>query len=169
MKTDKLLYKLRPNYFDASAMVKLVVEEEFSERVRSYAWQPTQSWRLCTSYCFVEAINVLKAKFNRKEISNRSYIAGSRRLAQLKKNGQVRLVQTDFSFLDSFHIAEDLVRLHAIDFLDAFQLMSVNNSWSNLASSHKPLLITADSKLAQAAEKEGIQAWLCRDTPSPKC
>ena len=169
MKTDKLLYKLRPNYFDASAMVKLVIDEEFSDRVRSYAFQPTQSWRLCTSYCFVEAINVLKAKSNRKEISNRSYMAGSRRLARLITTGQVRLVETDFSFLDSFVSAERLVRLHGIDFLDAFQLISINNSWSNLAPPHRPLFITADSKLAQSAEKEGIQAWLCRDTPSPKC
>lgn len=104
-----------------------------------------------------------------KEISNRSYMAGSRRLARLIKTGQVGLVQTDFSFLDSFVSAERLVRLHGIDFLDAFQLILINNSWSNLAPPHRPLFITADSKLAQSAEKEGIQAWLCRDTPSPKC
>jgi predicted nucleic acid-binding protein len=160
---------LRPNYFDASAMVKLVVEEEFSDRVRSYAFAPSQSWRLCTSYCLVEALNVLKAKANREELSNRAYIAGSRRLVSLVKTETVRLVQTNFSFFDSFADAERQVRSYKIDFLDAFQLISINTSWSYLAPPSRPLLITADCKLAQAAEMEGIHAWFCRETHRPKC
>lgn len=169
MNMAKSAATLRPNYFDASAMVKLVVEEDFSDRVRSYAFAPSQSWRLCTSYCLVEAMNVLKAKANREELSNRGYIAGSRRLVRLVKTETVRLVQTNFLFLDSFAEAERLVRSYAIDFLDAFQIISISTSWSYLAPPSRPLLITADCKLAEAAEQEGIQAWFCRETHRPRC
>ncbi|MEO6022740.1 MAG: hypothetical protein ABIP64_06440 [Burkholderiales bacterium] len=159
---------LRPHYLDASAMVKLVVDEEYSDRVRSYVLAPSQSWRLCTSYCFFESLNVLKAKTNRKELSDRGYIAGSRSLIRLVINSVIKLVHLDVLSTSGFAEGERLVKLHKIDFIDAFQVISIKNSWPQLAHPSRPLLVTADSGLSKAAEKEDIQVWFCRETKRPK-
>jgi len=149
-------------------MVKLVVDEEHSTRVRTYVFAPDQSWRLCTSYCFVEALGALKLKNKRGELSDRSYIAGSRRLTRLVRDHSIELLQGDFSSHGVFAEAERMVKAHNIDFLDAFQLISVKDSWPYLAPSSRPILITADGDLSKAAEKEGIRSWYCRETHRPK-
>ena len=157
---------LRPHYLDASALVKLVVEEKFSKRVQAYV--KTQSWRVCTSYCFYEALGVLKRKKERQELSERAYLASSRRLIGMAKNEYFKLVDGGpFSSVVAAD-AERMVKNHGIDFLDAFQLISVRDSWHYLAFPSKPILITADNKLSKAAKSEGIKVWFCRETHSPK-
>ena len=158
---------LKPHYLDASVMVELVVDEEYSDRVRSYVFEPSQSWRLCTSHCFSESLNVLKAKTNRKDLSDRAYIASSRRLFRLARMGDVKVVHMDVHCINGFAEAERLVKLHKIDFIDAFQLISIKVSWPQLAPPSHPLLVTADDKLSKAAKKESIRVWMCRETERP--
>ena len=160
---------LRPNYLDASALVKLVIDEEYSPRVRAFVFAPEQSWRVCTIYCFVEALGALKRQHAQGQLSERSYIAGSRRLVRLAKNDYIKLIEGDFPSAASFTEAEKMVKTHGIDFLDAFQLISVKGSWRYLASPSQPILVTADGKLSEAAEKEGLKCWYCRETHGPKC
>jgi len=160
---------LRPNYLDASTLVKLVIEEEYSSRVRAYVFAPAQSWRVCTAYCFAEALGALKLRHKRGDLSDGGYIAGSRRLLRLAKEDSVRLIEGDFPTTASFREAEKMVRTHSIDFLDAFQLISVKGSWRHLASPSQPILVTADAALSRAAEKEGVKCWYCRETHRPKC
>ena len=160
---------LRPNYLDASALVKLVVNEEYSARVRDYVLAPAQSWRICTSYCLTEALGVLKGKLHRCELTEKGYIATSRKLIRLLKQNTVRLIEQDFPHRLAFGDAERLVKSHAIDFLDAFQLVSIREPWSYLAPPSKPLLITADRPLYKAAEAEGLLVWFCRETHQPRC
>lgn len=159
---------LRPNYLDASALIKLVIDEEYSNRVRAYVFASEQSWRVCTSYCFVEALGALKLRYKRGELSDRGYIAGSRSLVRLIKNDSVKLIQGDFPFAASFPEAERMVRIYEIDFLDAFQLISVKYSWRYLASPSKPVLVTADGALSKAATAERVKCWYCRETHKPK-
>lgn len=160
---------LRPNYLDASALVKLVVREEHSTRVRSYVFEPSHSWRICTSYCFIEGMTVLKTKWRKSELSERAYIAKSRQLVRLVKDETICMVQSDFPGRSSFPEAERMVKSHGIDLLDAFQLISVRDSWEQLAKASKPLLITADRDLARAAIQEGLLSWYCRETHEPTC
>ena len=160
---------LRPNYLDASALVKLVVDEEYSSRVRAYVFAAEQSWRVCTAYCFVEALGVLKRRNATGCLSDRGYIAGSRRLIHLTKDDSIKLIEENFPTMVSFSAAETLVKNHGIDFLDAFQLLSVKESWKYLASPSAPILVTADAQLSKAATKERVKCWFVRETHRPKC
>jgi len=157
---------LRPHYLDASALVKLVVDEEYSTRVRTYVEK--HSWRVCTSYCFVEALGALKLKKVRGEFSERAYIAGSRRLISKVRNCYIKLHDDIPSASAAFAEAERMVKDHGIDFIDAFQIISVKESWQYLAAPSKPILITADRELSKAATEEGIKSWYCRETHQPK-
>jgi len=160
---------LRPNYLDASVLVKLVIDEEYSSRVRAYVFAAAQSWRVCTTYCFVEALGALKRRHARGCLSDRSYVAGSRRLVRLTKDDSIRLIEENFPTAASFPEAEKMVRTYGIDFLDAFQLISVKDSWRYLASPSQPILVTADGPLSKAASKEGVKCWYCRETHRPTC
>jgi predicted nucleic acid-binding protein len=150
-------------------MVKLVVDEDYSSRVRNYMFEPERSWRVCTSFCFAEALGALKLRNKRGELSDKGYLAGSRKLIRLVREQSVKVLEGDFSSLATFAEAERIVKDHEIDFLDAFQLLSVKNSWRHLASSSQPLLVTADGDLSKAAESEGVKCWYCRETHQPKC
>lgn len=160
---------LRPHYLDASALVKLVVDEEYSSRVRSYMFAESQSWRLCTSYCFAEALGALKLRNKRGELTDNGYLVGSRGLIRLVREELVRILEGDFSSLAAFAEAERIVNAYNIDFLDAFQVVSVKGSWPQLAPASQPILVTADRGLANAAEQEGIKFWYCRETHQPRC
>lgn len=157
---------LRPHYLDASVLVKLVLNEQYSTRIRAYV--KANSWRVCTSYCFIEALGALKLKKERGELSERGYIACSRRLISMVKNSYIKILEGNFPSLASFVEAERMVKTHNIDFLDAFQIISVRDSWHYLAPPSKPILITADNGLSKAAAKEGIKLWYCRETHRPK-
>ncbi len=62
----------RANCLDASALVKLHVDEVGSDIIRQYA--ETEPTRYTTPFCFFEALNVLKVKWlYRKEISKEEY------------------------------------------------------------------------------------------------
>ncbi len=160
---------LRPHYLDASALVKLVIDEEYSSRIRGYMFSPEQSWRICTSYCFAEAFGVLKRRNKHRELSDIDYLAGTRGLIRLVRDERVSVVEGEFSSLAAFAEAERMVGAHRIDFLDAFQLISVKSSWPQLAPASQPILVTADGDLAKAAEREGIKFWYCRETHQPQC
>lgn len=159
---------LRPNYLDASILVKLVIDEDYSSLVRNYVFASAQSWRVCTSFCFVEALSVLKRKHGKLELTDRGYIAGSRRLFTYVKNESIRIIPGDYLSLSAFTEAERIFKAHRIDLIDALQLISARDSWPYLASPSKPILLTADKALSRAAGKEGLKSWYCCTTRSPK-
>jgi predicted nucleic acid-binding protein len=159
---------LRPLYLDASVLVKLVFDEDYSDRVRKYIFDPVCSWRICTSYCFAEALGVLKRKNQKKELSNKGYLVASRQLIRLVSQETLEIQEGEFYSLNAFAEAERMVTAYEIDFLDAFQIISVRESWSQLAKKSQPILVTADRDLAKAAEKERIEFWYCRETNRPK-
>ncbi len=160
---------LRPHYLDASALVKLVIDEEYSSRVRGYMFTPDRSWQLCTSFCFAEALGALKLRNKRGELSDRGYLVGSRKLIRRVRENLLKVEDRDFASLTAFAEAERIVKIYAIDFLDAFQLVSLKAAWPFLAPPSQPILVTADSQLARAAVGEGIKCWNCRETNQPQC
>lgn len=167
--TVKTSSALRPHYLDASALVKLVIEEEYSSRVRDYMFDPERSWRVCTSYCFAEALGALKLRNKRAELSNKGYLAGCRKLIRFVREDSLEVIEGQFSSLKAFAEVERIVKAYPIDFLDALQLISVKESWSHLAPLSQPILVTADGDLAKAADNEGIKFWYCRETHRPSC
>ena len=65
-------------YLDASALVKLVVDEGDHETVRSF-FQSNANFG-STSLCIVEALGVIKAKWAYGRISEENYFAATRSL-----------------------------------------------------------------------------------------
>src|SRR5258708_6409759 len=59
-------FTVRSSYFDASALVKLVLDEDHSAAVRDYARENTNHL-YTNSICFAEAFVVLKRKWQGKE------------------------------------------------------------------------------------------------------
>ena len=160
---------LRPNYLDASILVKLLLDEEKSSIVRSYLIEPDQSWKICTSFCFVEALGVLKRKYlSKKELlSELAYRASVRRMKNWLRDNYIEIHQEDFIEFDVFSEADAIVEGHNIDFVDALQIVTVERSWPILAQNSRPIILTADTSLARIARERGLPTWNCMDTDRP--
>jgi hypothetical protein len=61
--------------------------------------------------------------------------------------------------LTVFTETEKIAKRYELDLSDALQLVTIKQRFGKLKP--KPLLITADSALAAAAQKEGIEIWNC--------
>ncbi|SRR6266481_7029798 len=156
----------RANCFDASALVKLYVDENGSDIVRTYFKQePT---KYTTPFCFYESLNVLKTKWLREEISKEQYIQSAWELSAWYGAVSRRINDLDFASHATFSDAKRLVEKTSLDFSDAFQILSVKSGYfSVMIGDSQTVLVTADKKLAQAARDEGLRAWYFMEEPAP--
>ena len=63
---------LRSTFFDASALVKLHIDEDGSDIVRAFFNR--ESTRYTTPFCFYETLGTFKLKWKRKEIDKDKYL-----------------------------------------------------------------------------------------------
>lgn len=162
----------KPHYLDASALVKLVAEDPDEESgrdaFRKYYWSHTASL-YATSYCFTEALSVFKGKYLHHKITEDQYIECVRKFIRLTVGANLR-VGNEVSILlpEVADEAERLIKAHKIDFLDAFQLVTIlHGPFQVLGPNSKSILITADEGLAKAARAENVRVWQCRTEPAP--
>lgn len=149
----------RANCFDSSALVKLHVEEDGSDIIRSYF--ASEATKYTTPFCFYGALGVLKVKWMyQNEITKDQYLKAAFRLTAWYGATTRRINDVDFQ---SPIIAKDVHRLvdeTSLDLSDAFQIISVKQGFfSRMAGDSKTILVTGDKKLASAARKEGIRTW----------
>lgn len=157
---------VRAHYLDASALVKLVVDEPDSRAVRDFFRASTNFHT--TSLCLGEALGVLKGKWSRGEISNEAYYAGTRRLI-IDAWGQ-RIALDNVELLDPMMHSEveAMAKKYGLDLSDALQLVTIlKGRYSVLGPNSSSALITADKGLAKAAEAERIRVWNCSAGPVP--
>lgn len=160
--------RIRIHYLDASAIVKLLIDEEGSEVLRSYHGRDVGFQFHATSLCFAEALGVLKVKhFYRKEISEDDYLTACDYLFGWAGD-ETELELEDVETKDRlvFTEAERLVKKYKIDVSDAFQIVSVKRNPLRRYGNDL-MLITGDGDLAKAACQEGIQVWNCVTEPEP--
>ncbi|TAN43239.1 MAG: PIN domain-containing protein [Nitrospirae bacterium] len=157
----------RANCFDASALVKLHVDEIGSDVIRQYA--DTEPTKYTTPFCFFEALNVLKVKWlYRKEISKEEYHDASLKLTSWFSLISKRIRDLDFIDPIVFVEVKKIAEQHSLDLSDAFQIVSVKKGFfSSLAHESKTILVTADEELANAARSEGIKVWYFLTEPRP--
>ena len=166
-----MIQATRASCFDASALVKLYIDEDGSEKLRSY-WsiEPT---KFTTSLCFYETLTQLKVyHFYRKVLDLAAYKEATLDLCSWFST-VVRSIQAPnfFSpriFFEAQHIAEK----YKTDLSDAFQICSIKEGFfSKLSGESKTILVTADNKLAKVARCEGIRVWnvLKEQAPLPEC
>jgi predicted nucleic acid-binding protein len=160
-----------PHYLDASALVKLVADDDGEEPgrdvLRKYYWEHT-AHMYATSYCITEAFSAFKRKFLREQISEDQYIKYIQTFIRQFLGANLR--QDDVPILSQvvFSEAERLIKKYKIDFLDCFQIVTIlHGQFRVLGPNSKSILITADARLANAARSEGARVWECRSEPAP--
>jgi predicted nucleic acid-binding protein len=152
-------HDIRMRYLDASALVKLYVDEGDSKQIRDFF---TNRIHFCTtSVCLVEALSVFKAKWLRKLLTKQGYFEKTRNLL-LDARGKIEINDVglvEFSILDE---VERLATKHNLDISDALQLVTIlKGKYSFFARDSSSGLITADGDLASAARSENIRVWNC--------
>lgn len=159
---------IRTHYLDASAIVKLLVKEDGSERLNAYC--DNHSNFRTTSLCVAEALGVLKVKHRRNEIDQESYFAASEILAGwISTLGGLEIENISISDRSVFHEIEQLCKKHSLDLSDGLQIFTLKKGFlSGLRGDSEPILITADAALANAVRAEGGRVWNVLDEPEPK-
>lgn len=157
---------VKVHYFDASALVKLVIDEQHSDRVRAF-FQNNTSFAT-TSMCLIEALGVLKRKWQRERISVDAYFAATRELIINAWGKRIELDSVELVDPVKHGNIERMAKTHGIDLSDSLQLVTIlKGRYSVLGPNSASVLITADRGLATAAKAEGIRVWNCVDEPSP--
>ena len=162
---------IRIHYLDASAIVKLFIEEEGRNALRTYFGK--ESSFFTTSLCFAEALGVLKVKrYYKKEISDEEYFCACDILLAFAADQTIEVEDIELKDRLVFVEVENLVKKYnwSIDVSDAFQIVSVKRNYFSRfdESDSKPILITGDQALAKAARKENIRVWDCVNEPEPE-
>jgi predicted nucleic acid-binding protein len=158
---------IRTHLLDTSALVKLVVDEDGSERIRKYFAAKSVFWT--TSLCFTEALGVLKVKhFYKKEISKEKYLSALEELVSYLRNESISVEEVNITEISIFNEVEKISKSFSIDLADAFQIITMKKGFpSSLEGDSRTILITGDSDLAKAAIKEGLRAWDCMNEENP--
>jgi predicted nucleic acid-binding protein len=158
---------IRTHYLDASAIVKLFVNEERSEILRKY--YNDHSTYSTTSLCFAEAIGVLKVKWlYQKEITHEQYLDAMNDLMASFANESIMIDEIEIKDRAVFKEVERLSECYALDISDAFQIYTLKMGFfSVLSGDSKPILITGDTKLSDATRREGLRVWDCMKEPAP--
>lgn len=157
---------IRIHYLDASAIVKLLIDEDGSATVRSYL--SPHATRVTTSLCFAETLGVLKAKQVHNHISSEQYLAACEELMAHIRGQTITIEDVGFTERAVFDEVEILCLKHALDLSDACQLLTLRSGQlSRLEGDSRPILVTADKKLAAAARSEGLRAWDCMHEAAP--
>lgn len=159
------------HYLDASALVKLVIAEDHSERLRAYC---SRALLATTALCFGEALGVLKAKWTHKHLTHNEYLAACEELFAHVRNGTLQIEDTPLHsgapqvLREHYERIEKLAKKHSLDISDALQLLIMQSgTYSTLAGAARASLVTADRRLACAAKAEGMRAWDCVHDPAP--
>ena len=152
----------RANCFDASALVKVFVDEPGCGPVRQY-FNTDSPTKYTTPFCYFEALSVLKVKWQyRKEISREQYVDAAFAITIWFQASSRRIDDIDLTYPPTFDRAREIVEKYDIDVSDAFQILSVKEGYfAPLAKEPSTILVTADERLAKVAQSEGLRAWYC--------
>jgi len=158
---------VKVHYLDASALVKLLVDEIGSAPLKEY-FNNSHVFRM-TSLCFAEALGVLKTKYlYRKEITEKGYLNRSNLLTVYLREGRIKLDEVSLTDPAMFEEVEAIVKKYKIDVSDALQIVTIQKGrFKSFVDESQSLLITADEDLAEAARSEGLKTWYCIKEPTP--
>jgi predicted nucleic acid-binding protein len=160
---------IRTHYLDASVIVKLLVKEKGSDRVREYL-KGHSNFRT-TSICVGEALGVLKVKhFYQKAIDKEHYFSASEILTRwIDASGWLEIEEINISDRSVFHEVEQLCKKYSLDLSDGLQIYTLKKGFlSVLLGDSAPILITADDELADAVRREKGRVWNILKESEPK-
>lgn len=148
---------VRPYFLDASAIAKLVLDEEGSGAVRDLCARPEiirTTW-----LSLAEVYGVVKRRWRKEKWDARRYY---RKIYALQRYVQKRIKLDGSIELSASHLRE-IERIHeryALDFSDALHITLLRSGfYARLAGESQPVLVASDKKLLRAAKVEGIITW----------
>lgn len=102
---------IRIHYLDASAIVKLLLNEPGSTELRQYFGR--ESNFTATSICFAEALGVLKVKrFNQSSMTDEEYFSACEELMAYVADGNIEIEDIELMDRSVFNEVEKLTRTH---------------------------------------------------------
>ena len=153
-------------YLDASALVKVVIDEGDHEAIRSFFLSNVNLG--ATSLCIMEALGVLKAKWTHSHITKDIYFRASRQLVQYASGKKIEVEDIGLFTFQGLDAVQALAKKHNLDLSDALQLETIlRGKYAHLGPNSASVLITADAGLSTAAKAEGIRVWNCIKEPQP--
>ena len=153
-------------YLDASALVKVVVDEGDHEPIRSFFLNNVNLG--ATSLCIMEALGVLKAKWTHGRISEEQYFKASRQLIHFASGKKIEVEDIGLFTFQGLDAVQALAKKHSLDLSDALQLETIlRGKYAHLGPNSASVLITADAGLATAAIAERVRVWNCIKDPQP--
>jgi predicted nucleic acid-binding protein len=157
----------RASFFDASALVKLYVEEPRSDALREYFHaEPT---KYTTTFCFYEALNILKSAWRYQgRLTHEDYLEACFRLTAWYEHTARWIANPQFTEPTTLSEARELARTHALDMSDALQLITVKHGYfSSFAEGSQTVFVTADKPLAAVARQVGLRVWSVMEEDPP--
>ena len=79
----------------------------------------------------------------------------------------LRIDEPEISSYETFGRAKEFAEKHSLDFSDALQLVGLKHGRFAQFVQRKPVLITADRALEEAAQNEGLLVWNCEREERP--
>ena len=153
-------------YLDASALVKLVVDEEDHQALRTYFSSNVNFGT--TSLCIAEALGVIKAKWTHDRLTEEAYFSATRQLVLDAWRKKIEVEDIGLFSPQGLSAVEALAKKHKLDLSDALQLETIlRGKYAHLGPNSASILITADARLASAAVGEGIRVWNCITSSIP--
>jgi predicted nucleic acid-binding protein len=115
----------RVEYLDACAAVKLVITELGSDQLKAHFSNHSFS---ITSFCFFEALGVLKRKMVNGEIPRDQYFFACYMLITYAETQRIRIDhEPRINDVRTFMTARKFAKDHDLDLYDALQLVSVKH------------------------------------------
>jgi predicted nucleic acid-binding protein len=154
-------------YLDASVLFKLAVRERGSEVIEKYMTAEPTSTFYATSLCFAEALGILRSTYFHEGIDQETYSkAGD--ILRSYVGDRIELADMDISDSEVFWEVEKMAKRSGLDIADAYQIVTVKKDYFVRFPEAQPILVTADSRLAEAARKEGLRVWDCLKEQMPR-
>jgi predicted nucleic acid-binding protein len=153
-------------YLDASALVKLIVDETGANDLRAYVNETLNAYATTISY--FEGLNVLKRKWDAKW-NDPAYHKAVEKLFQMMNGGKPETDNLSVTDKANFMDVIQLSQQHNIDFADAFQLLAIlNGTYSPFCLGSETRFLSADKDLVRAARSYKIKTWRCSKDGPPK-
>jgi len=160
--------EIRTHYLDASAIVKLLVDEDGCEEVRNYFYKPEHSIFYTTELCFGETLGALKTKSLKAFFFFFEYLSACYELMAHIAGESIIIDDTSIKDREIYSEVDKIAESYSLDIADAFQIVTLKKGYfSVFTGDAKPILITADKDLAAAGRMEKLRVWDCLREPVP--
>ncbi len=158
---------IRTHYLDASATVKLFINEDGGDTLRNYVAK--HSIFYMTSFCVAETFGVLKRKYLRNEITQDQYLSACDRLVGQLRDEVISVHDIYIADRQIYSEVEKIAKRYSLDISDAFQVISLKKGFFSplKGTSSECILITGDKQLANVARQENLRVWDCVREPPP--